>query len=429
MLAIAGGCDLYFGAPHGHGPHLDGQVVPDRPDSFAGPDSPQHDANSGWSTSATRFSISRRPVSVAIADVNGDGRPDVTTANFYSDSVSVVVATTVPGDTSAAFGSIDELAVGSGPASIVVADVNGDGRPDLVTANNADISVLLNTTAPGAATPAFAAHVDFARPPLYGACNGMCGAATVSDINWDGKPDVIVADRGVGKVSVFVNTTPSASTVPSFDRIDLPESTHWPIATAVGDFDRDGTIDVAAADSGNPGSFSIFSSTSAPGAAVPTFADPVMFTASDAAFVFIASGDLDGDGKPDLVMVDSYLEAVIYRNITPAGASAPDFAAPAGIANDGSVESFGLGDLDGDGKLDLVLPILDRGDVCVRFNRTLGSSSAPTFDPCLDFVTGQGPWAVAFGDLNSDGKLDFVVASPNFPSMQDDGSITAFVTQ
>ena len=131
---------------------------------------------------------------VTTADVNGDGKPDLITPNYYADVVSVRLNTTAPGASTASFGALYTFATGSFPFSVTTADVNGDGKPDLIMANyHADaVSVLLNTTAPGATTPSFAAQQTFPT-------GRFPSSVTAADVNGDGKPDLIVANTGVAR--------------------------------------------------------------------------------------------------------------------------------------------------------------------------------------------------------------------------------------
>ena len=135
------------------------------------------------------FAAGSHPLSVTVADVNGDGKPDLIVANASDNTVSVLLNTTAPGAATPSFATQQTFAVGNGPISVTVADVNGDGKPDLIVANECDdtVSVLLNTTAPGATTPSFATQQTFA------AGSGPY-SVTAADINGDGKPDLIVAN-------------------------------------------------------------------------------------------------------------------------------------------------------------------------------------------------------------------------------------------
>src|SRR5262249_34699267 len=90
--------------------------------------------------SQTTFAAGSSPHSVAVADVNGDGKPDLAVANYGSNSVSVLLA-----NGNGTFQNQQTFAAGSQPFAVVVADVNGDGKPDIVTANYGSntVSVLL----------------------------------------------------------------------------------------------------------------------------------------------------------------------------------------------------------------------------------------------------------------------------------------------
>jgi VCBS repeat protein/Calx-beta domain-containing protein len=92
------------------------------------------------------------------------------------------------------------FAVGSVRGRAKVADVNGDGKPDLIVPNTKTVSVLLNITTPGAASPSFAAPQTFevgANPDV-----------APGDVNGDGRPDLVVTNSGDDDFSVLINTTP-----------------------------------------------------------------------------------------------------------------------------------------------------------------------------------------------------------------------------
>ncbi len=92
---------------------------------------------------AAGLTAGTRPISVAIGDLNGDGKPDLAVANDTSSNVSILLGTGT-----GAFGSATDFAVGANPYSVAIGDLDGDGKPDLAVANTGsdNVSILINTT-------------------------------------------------------------------------------------------------------------------------------------------------------------------------------------------------------------------------------------------------------------------------------------------
>jgi hypothetical protein len=128
---------------------------------------------------------------VAVADLNYDGLPDLVTANFGSDNVSVLL-----GRGDGTFAAEQRFAVGGRPTSVVVADVNHDGLPDLVTANfgSDDVSVLL-----GRGDGTFAAEQRFAV-----GVGADPTSVAVADLNGDLTPDLAITDSRFSAVTVLL---------------------------------------------------------------------------------------------------------------------------------------------------------------------------------------------------------------------------------
>ncbi len=85
------------------------------------------------------FATGSEPRSVTVADVNGDGKPDLIVANYASNTVSVLLNTTARADDAFdgnSFATQQTFATGNDPDSVTAADVNGDGKPDLIVANS-----------------------------------------------------------------------------------------------------------------------------------------------------------------------------------------------------------------------------------------------------------------------------------------------------
>jgi hypothetical protein len=135
-----------------------------------------------------RIEVGTFPQALAVADVNGDGVGDVLTANADSDDISVLL-----GQGDGTFVAQQRLRVGNGPLAIAVADVNGDGWGDVLTANadSDDISVLL-----GRGDGTFVAQQRFR-------VGNFPRAITVADVNGDGVGDVLTANADSNDISVL----------------------------------------------------------------------------------------------------------------------------------------------------------------------------------------------------------------------------------
>ena len=154
--------------------------------------------------------------SVAVGDFNGDGKPDIVTVNsgIYNSATGNYdnpLVSVLLNNGNGAFAAKTDYAVGSGPVSVAVGDFNGDGKPDLVTVNsgiynsatgnydNPSVSVLLNN---GNGT--FAARRDYAA-------GNTPRSVAVGDFNGDGKPDIVTANVGINNRVTGNYDNPSVS--------------------------------------------------------------------------------------------------------------------------------------------------------------------------------------------------------------------------
>jgi hypothetical protein len=352
------------------------------------------------------FATGANPFSVAMGDLNGDGKLDLVIVNNGANTVSVLLNTTTPGAYPPSFAAKQDFATGASPFSVTVGDLNGDGKLDLVIANSGanNVSVLLNTTAPGAATPSFAAKQDFAT-------SSFPESVAVGDLNGDGKLDLVIANSNSNFVTVLLNTTTPGAFPPTFAAHQEFATGANPTSVALGDLNGDGKLDLVIANQA-ASTVSVLLNTTAPGAATPSFAAKQDFPTGANPYS-VAVGDLNGDGKLDLVIANfgAANTVSVLLNTTVPGAATPTFAAHQDFATGGLPFSVAVGDLNGDGKLDLVVANYNDNTVSVLLNTTAPGAATPSFAAKQDFAPGSGPQSVAMGDLNGDGKLDLAVAN------------------
>jgi hypothetical protein len=330
-----------------------------------------------------RFCVGVFPQSVAVADLNGDKIPDLVTANASSNDVSVLLGC---GD--GTFKAEQRsLVVGIFPDSVAVADLDDDGTLDLVTANllSADVSVLRGR---GDGTFVAEQHVAVGTGPRV----------AVADLNDDGILDLVTANETSNDVSVLPGR--DDGTFVGEPRITVGAS---PESVAVADLDGDKIPDLVTA---NKNSYDV---SVLRGRGDGTFAAQQRFGVG-AGPQSVAVADLNGDGTLDLVTMNEFdnMVSVLLRRGDGTFAAAQRFAVGNVRQNavEGGPQAVAVADLDGDKIPDLVTVNTGSDDVFVLLGRGDG-----TFKAAQPFPVGAGPRSVAVADLNHDGRLDLVTAN------------------
>ena len=359
------------------------------------------------SFSTAQFTLSHSTRGAAVTDLNGDGKPDVVVGGLFGYSVAVMVNTTAPGGTTLSFATPIAFAVPERPLMVTTGDINGDGKPDLIAVlstnnQNNEICVLLNTTPPGSLTPSFAA------PVVFNAGSNV-QSVDVADINGDGKPDLVVANY-TNYVAVLLNTTAPGAAVPTFfSKKTFPVGGN-PDSVTVGDLNGDGKPDMVVTNSG-ANTVTVFLNSTTPGSLSASFAKQDFAVAQKP--YFTAIGDINGDGKPDLAAVGAGTFVSVLLNTMPAGATTASFSAVSKVPEQYGYNFIKIQDINGDGKPDMIATGYFTGKEVAMLNTTLPGATALTFSNQPIASLSRGINYTAVGDFNGDGRPDVVITNQN----------------
>jgi hypothetical protein len=363
--------------------------------------------------------------SVAVMDLNGDHHPDivVTTlyaANAYNNDYADGSVGVLLGNGDGSFQPVVNYYSGGGQTyGVAIADLNGDGKPDLLVAN---ASVGKGSGGTDNALGVLLGNGDgtFQQATSYatGAIGGF--SVVVADMNGDGKADALITEQypnpgGPAVVGVVLGNGDGSFRAP----VIYASATYADNTIAAVDVNGDGKLDLVIAAQGVSCTGCVGGVSVMLGNGNGTFQSPVAYgTGTTNPTDSVAVADLNGDGKSDIVAASSCISnvscvssvAVLLNNGDGTFKAAVNYA-----TNGQAVHSVAIGDVNGDGKPDIVVAnFCASGDFyCVSgtVGVLLGNGDG-TFRPVIIYGTGgQHPTAVALGDLNDDGKPDIVVSN------------------
>ncbi|MBC7572481.1 MAG: VCBS repeat-containing protein [Spirosoma sp.] len=292
--------------------------------------------------------------SMALGDFNGDGKTDIAAAHYNANAVSVVMGdgaynfAVIKGTSFNILDKKSSHAVGYNPTALAVGFFNNDFKPDLVVANkgNHTISVLLNK-----------GNGDFYPAVTYPA--GISPTAiAVSDFNKDGYTDIVVTNTDVvgGSVSILLNKGNGSFKLATQFKTGGPD----PEAIVIGDFNGDSNPDLATSDFID-GTVSVRYGNGLGGVG-GVFNYPVGKKPKS-----MAIRDLNGDGRPDVVVSlnGENKVAVLYTGIGIGGLFYPPVKYDVGYLP----TAVCLGDIDNDGKIDILVANYNSGDISILLNQ------------------------------------------------------------
>ncbi len=328
------------------------------------------------------------PVAISVADVNGDSKPDILSSNAYASDVSVLLGN---GD-----GTFQTPAVGYALGGVfwtkpVLADFNGDGKPDIIAPQFVPDYESGLTYLQGAGDGTFVAARDYYQPLSAGTAYGI--GVVSADFNADSIPDLVLGASAFGAdIGVTVFLSNSDGTLKPGVNYGTGGNLNF---VATGDFNSDGKQDIVAADA-HSGDVELFL-----GNGDGTLQTAQTFAGAQGASAGITVGDFNGDGKPDVALVGSPSSVFVLLND-----AVGRFQTPVSYSITSEGWEITAADLNKDGKLDLAVTQTGSNFVSILLGKGDG-----TFLAASDFDLGSSwPAGIAAGDLNKDGNNDLAVA-------------------
>lgn len=337
------------------------------------------------------------PYDACIGDIDGDGKIDVIAANYGGNNVSVFRNTSINGSISFAT-KVDFSA--DYPYNIATGDIDGDGKLDIVTSSSSAITVLRNTSTPG--------NISFTNMGTFDHNNGVI-EFIITDLDLDGKPDIALAGTNLA----IMKNTSSANAISFGAPVYFIVKNYQCVGISAGDLDGDGKPDIAITGTvsavDHTGWFSMFRNTMVSGApfSSTSFAPKIDVATNATSTDVIRITDVDADGKQDILAGNTGSGTLyVYKNTSTTGNIS--LATRISYNTGTNVTYISVDDLDGDGKPDVIVPI--RYQRLGLFKNT-GTTGAVSLAPIVKYDNTGEPYNSTSGDLDGDGKPDLVIAN------------------
>lgn len=367
-----------------------------------------------WTQRTVNRGAGIRPAATAVTDFDGDSLADI--AVGYPGTESVTASATIFFQTDVDNFTAVQLAQNadlSGLAAMVVADIDADGHSDVIAACNGRLVYLHSGADPRIAADWTHSTIDESTGDNVNQWNDVA----VGDINGDGRPDIVACNADVGRVSWFQSPAdPTSGT--GWTRIDIDATTRTSAASvALEDLNGDGRLDVI---STAPGELTArvawYSNPTDP--ATDTWFKRTIGNLSNATRLTLA--DCDGDTRSDVVVTSPATRQIGWyvRPANPAGAwtgyQLTTFSANTPV-------DVKAADIDGNGQVDIVVATQQVDSL--RWFTPIGSQTLGWGENNLQDLT-ESVGRIALGDIDGDGRPD--VVAPLLATTTDRDSIAWF---
>ena len=303
-------------------------------------------------TAPDRFSFpsTKELFDVIIADLDGDNKNDVVVTEIDNTATEILIYHNTAATNTISFSTVT-VSITQPTVGVATGDIDGDGKLDLVLSRGGNtrnqIYILLNTSTVG--------NISFASPKSYFLATGdNAQQVLVRDLDLDGKSEVIVTNTSSNEISIFENNSVPGNINLSFTPV---------------------TLTIANAPSTNG----------------------------------LVIDDFNQDGKPDIA-VTTFLDNDIFIIPNTSVDGTLQFGSVITISASGNLNNIVAGDVNNDGKTDLVVSKPIQNEIAVLLNT---SSTSISFAAPQNFASGSGSWGVSLVDFIGNGKMDVLVTSPS----------------